>query len=82
MAKLIERPPDSYIPPVIRKQRPPGIDAKRLAADLRRQVRGEVRFDAGSRALQGSEYLAIGRSGHGAWRFQSSGPDAPRAGQQ
>ena len=35
------------------------IDAERLAADLRRVVRGEVRFDAGSRALyatDGSNY--------------------------
>src|SRR5579872_4250745 len=36
-----------------------GRDRERLAADLRRHVRGEVRFDAGSRALyatDGSNY--------------------------
>jgi FAD/FMN-containing dehydrogenase/Fe-S oxidoreductase len=55
MAKLIERPPDSYIPPVIRREQPPGVDAKGLAADLRRQVAGEVRFDAGSRALYATD---------------------------
>ncbi len=55
MAKLLERPPDSYIPPVIRKQRPPSVDAKGLAADLRRQIAGEVRFDDGSRALYATD---------------------------
>src|SRR5690348_4297869 len=62
MAKLIERPPDSYIPPVIRKQPPTSVDARGLAADLRRQINGEVRFDAGSRALyatDGSNYRQV-----------------------
>jgi FAD/FMN-containing dehydrogenase/Fe-S oxidoreductase len=62
LAKLIERPPDSYIPPVIRKQPATGVDVKGLAADLRRQVKGEVRFDAGSRALyatDGSNYRQV-----------------------
>ncbi len=62
MAKLIERPPDSYIPPVIRRQPPTNVDAKRLAADLRRQISGEVRFDDGSRALyatDGSNYRQV-----------------------
>jgi FAD/FMN-containing dehydrogenase/Fe-S oxidoreductase len=55
MAKLLERPPDSYIPPVIRKQPPVHIDAKGLAADLRRQISGEVRFDDGSRGLYATD---------------------------
>ncbi len=62
MAKLIERPPDSYIPPVIRRQRPPGIDAAALASDLRHRITGEVRFDDGSRALyatDGSNYRQV-----------------------
>src|SRR5579885_899293 len=62
MAKLIERPPDSYIPPVIRRQRPAGIDAAALASDLRHRITGEVRFDAGSRALyatDGSNYRQV-----------------------
>jgi FAD/FMN-containing dehydrogenase/Fe-S oxidoreductase len=62
MARLIERPPDSYIPPVIRKQKPTSVDARGLAADLRRQIDGEVRFDEGSRALyatDGSNYRQV-----------------------
>ncbi|HEY7124243.1 MAG TPA: FAD-binding protein [Ktedonobacterales bacterium] len=62
MAQLIERPPDSYIPPVIRKQRPPGVDTKGLAAGLRRQIAGEVRFDDGGLALyatDGSNYRQV-----------------------
>ncbi len=55
MAKLIERPPDSYIPPVIRKQIPTRVDARGLAADLRRSIAGEVRFDDGSRALYATD---------------------------
>ncbi len=55
MARLIERPPDSYIPPVIRATRPARVDAEALAADLRRQISGEVRFDAGSRALYATD---------------------------
>jgi FAD/FMN-containing dehydrogenase/Fe-S oxidoreductase len=42
-----------------RRPVPPDADADRLAADLRRVVKGEVRFDAGSRALyatDGSNY--------------------------
>ena len=38
---------------------PPPVDADRLAAELRRRVRGEVRFDAGARAMyatDGSNY--------------------------
>ena len=38
------------------------IDAKALEADLRRAIRGEVRFDAGSRALyatDGSNYRQV-----------------------
>ena len=32
-------------------QATPRVDADALAADLRRSLRGEVRFDSGSRAL-------------------------------
>src|SRR5579871_839178 len=62
MARLIERPPDSYIPPVIRRQPPLNVDAKGLAAALRRSIEGEVRFDDGSRALyatDGSNYRQV-----------------------
>ena len=31
-----------------------GVNARELAAELRRRVRGEVRFDDGSRALSGA----------------------------
>ena len=40
-------------------KRPPEVDADRLAADLGRAIRGEVRFDQGSRAMyatDGSNY--------------------------
>ena len=42
--------------------RPVDVDATGLAAALRRQVRGEVRFDGGSRALYataGSNYRQV-----------------------
>ncbi|HWE37813.1 MAG TPA: FAD-binding oxidoreductase, partial [Isosphaeraceae bacterium] len=38
------------------------VDATRIAAELRREVRGEVRFDSGSRALyatDGSNYRQV-----------------------
>ncbi|HEX6938236.1 MAG TPA: FAD-linked oxidase C-terminal domain-containing protein [Longimicrobiales bacterium] len=38
-----------------RPDRAHGVDAEALAAELRRRVRGEVRFDAGSRALYATD---------------------------
>src|ERR687883_451005 len=49
--------------PIARSQAPPaGVDAERLAAELRASIQGEVRFDEGSRALyatDGSVYRQV-----------------------
>ncbi|HEY2279754.1 MAG TPA: FAD-linked oxidase C-terminal domain-containing protein [Streptosporangiaceae bacterium] len=41
--------------PVVRRPRPPSADTKALQRDLRRQVDGEVRFDAGSRGAYSTD---------------------------
>src|SRR5574338_1093812 len=38
-----------------RLHQPPDVDTDGLAADLRRAIEGEVRFDAGSRALYATD---------------------------
>src|SRR5512136_894828 len=39
----------------LRRPGPASVDAQGLAAELRRRVRGEVRFDDGSRALYATD---------------------------
>ena len=40
----------------------PDLDLGQLEADLRERVRGEVRFDEGSRALYAADASTTGRS--------------------
>jgi FAD/FMN-containing dehydrogenase/Fe-S oxidoreductase len=47
--------PVTLSPPAVRAGAPTTVDAARLAAELRRRVRGGVRFDAGSRALYATD---------------------------
>src|SRR5690625_354020 len=56
------RPTSTRTTTELRTPAPEAVDAKALAAALERKVRGEVRFDAGSRALystDGSNYRQV-----------------------
>ncbi len=55
MAGLIERRASLNIATSLSSKSLAKVDARGLAADLRRQINGEVRFDAGSRALYAAD---------------------------
>jgi FAD/FMN-containing dehydrogenase/Fe-S oxidoreductase len=62
MTGILESKELARTPAPIRRARVSRVDAKALAAALRRQIQGEVRFDDGSRALyatDGSNYRQV-----------------------